>query len=336
MGRGYVDIRKDLDDPLKRYMIKGKENEIGKWKRLMISRRGEPKMPDPPKESKDNRGEYKKLTAIEVKARRKRYKEDFPNTVIDIDAYSGINQGREGACSFVAFLNMIHLAGRDELFKSKWEIVKRSWKTMWKKLKIDGKSICAAEDIAEMLDLVNENKILGDFSLPLRYFPIRSRKNGENNFNIEIAGTNQNDTALKVQKKIEGLLKQGTPVEINFAEHSRVAVGYNKTHLLFADSWGNKYYEQSADGRDTNAAGFSTVQKDAVYAYAREIAYFNKKSKFEEEMLKNLKIANLEKTSDDEEEEDSKDALREGFKPRRSTRRKKKPPKYEASPNLKF
>ena len=102
--------------------------------------------------------------------------------------------------------------------------------------------------------------------------------------------------------------------------------------MLFADSWGNKYYEQSADGRDTNAAGFSTVQKDAVYAYAREIAYFVKKSEFEQ-LLKNLKIANVEETSDDEEEEDSKDALRE--KPRRSGRKRRPVKKYGAS-NLKF
>ena len=314
MGRLYVDIREELDDPLKRYMIKGKENEIGKWR--YVRQRGGPKKPIV--QSKDNRGDNKELTDEEIIDWRKRYKEDFPNTVIDIDAYSGINQGREGACSFVAFLNMIHLAGRDELFKSKWITVKRSWKGMWKKLTTDG--ICAAEDIADMLDRVNGANILGDFSLPLGYFPIRSRNNRENNFNIQIAGDTFEETIENIQTKIEGLLKQGIPVEINYAEHSRVAVGFNDTYLLFADSWGDDYYEQSADGSDTNAAGFSTVQKDAVYAYAREIAYFNKKSKFEEDMLKNLKIANVEETRE---------------KPRRSGRKRTPVKKYVAS-NLKF
>ncbi len=322
MGRDYVNIRLELDDPELR---KSKKNPQGKWKRLMISRRGDPKMPDPPQESQYNRGKHRQLTATEVKEWRKKYKEDFPNTVIDIDEYSGIDQGREGACSFVAFLNMIHLNDRDNLFKGrKWRTVKRSWKSMWTKL-----GICAAEDIADMLDRVNRANILGDINALVKYFPIRSRDNGENNFNIEIAGTNQNDTALNVQAKIEGLLKQGIPVEINFAEHSRVAVGYNDTHLLFADSWGDDYYEQSADKRDTNAAGFSTVEKDVVYAYAREIAYFVKKSEFEQLLSERFKMVNLKKTSKDDEKKDSKEA------PRRSTRKRTPVKKYGAS-NLKF
>lgn len=285
----YVAIRLDLDDAKLRI---SKKNPQGKW--IRVRPKGGP---DPPVESKYNRGENKTLKANEVRKWREKYKKKFNNTVIDIDAYSGINQGSEGACSFVAFLNMIHLSGRDALFKGKlWEDekrgrrktlgVKNSWQTLWKKLKI-----CAAEDIAEMLDLVNKNNILGDFSTSLVYFPVRSRGNGENNFNIGIAGDTFEKTIKKIQAKIEGLIDQGIAVEINYAEHSRVAVGYNETHLLFADSWGDNYYEQSADGRDTNAAGFSTVEKDVVYAYAREIAYFVPVSSMEK-ALENLKIAN--------------------------------------------
>lgn len=291
MSRKYVDIRLELDNSKLR---KSKKNPQGKW--IRVRGRGGP---DPPQESRYNRGESKPLSATQVKEWREQYKDNFPNTVIDIDAYSGINQGSEGACSFVAFLNMIHLTGRDELYKTKqWEDkkrgkrkikgVKNGWKTMWKKLKI-----CAAEDIAEMLDLVNENKILGDFSTSLVYFPIRSRGNGENNFNIQVAGKTVGDTIPKIQAKIEGLIDKGIPVEINYAEHSRVAVGYNETHLLFADSWGDKYYEQSADGRDTNAAGFSTVKKDVVYAYAREIAYFVKKGELEEKLSEMIVMPKL-------------------------------------------
>ena len=281
----YVAKRLELDNTKLR---KTKKNPLGKW--IRVRGRGGP---EPPQISRYNRGENKNLTATDVKAWREQYKENFPNTVINIDAYSGINQESEGACSFVAFLNMIHLTGRDELFKGKkWKDhkkgrrkikgVKNGWKTMWKTLKIDGKPICEAEDIAQMLDLVNENKILGDFSTSLVYFPIRSRGNGENNFNIDIAGDTLDKTIEKIQAKIEGLIDKNIPVEINYAEHSRVAVGYNKTHLLFADSWGDYYYEKSADGRDTNAAGFSTVKKDVVYAYAREIAYFVKKGELVE------------------------------------------------------
>ena len=329
MGGSYVEIRLEFDNSELR---KSKKNPQGKW--IRVRPMGGPQ---PPQISKYNRGDNKNLTVTEVKAWRQKYIEDFPKAVIDINSYHGINQGREGACSFVAFLNMIHLTGRDELFKGKqWKDkrsrrqriikgVKNGWKTMWNKLKI-----CAAEDIAEMLDLVNENKILGDFSTSLVYFPIRSRGHRENNFNIQVAGDTFEKTIEKIQAKIEGLIAKGIPVEINYAEHSRVAVGYNKTHLLFADSWGDYYYEQSADGRDTNAAGFSTVKKDVVYAYAREIAYFDSEL---EKALSNLKIANVEETSKDDEKKDPRDAFRKN--PRRSTRNGRPPQKYGVL-NLKF
>jgi len=229
--------------------------------------------PDPPKQSKYNRGETKKLGKKEVKTWRETYKSEFPNVVIDIDAYNGIDQGQEGACSFVAFLNLIHLSDMDSLYKNKsWGQIKRGWKGLWKSL-----NICAAEDIADMLDRVNKENVLNDFSNSLVYFPIRSRGVREQMFNNEVAKENFISTIDAIKNKIEGILSDGIPVEINYGEHSRVAVGFNDDYLLFADSWGNSHYEQSADKRDTNAAGFSTVVKDVVYAYVREIAYFAKK-----------------------------------------------------------
>jgi hypothetical protein len=229
--------------------------------------------PDPPEQSKYNRGETKRLRKKEVEEWRETYKSEFPNVVIDIDAYNGIDQGQEGACSFVAFLNLIHLSDMDSLYKNKsWGQIKRGWKRLWKSL-----NICAAEDIADMLDRVNKEKVLNVFSNSLVYFPIRSRGVREQMFNNEVAQKDFISTIKAIKNKIEGILSSGIPVEINYGEHSRVAVGFNDDYLLFADSWGNYYYEQSADKRDTNAAGFSTVVKDVVYAYAREIAYFVKK-----------------------------------------------------------
>lgn len=229
--------------------------------------------PDPPEQSKYNRGETKRLRKKEVEEWRETYKSEFPNVVIDIDAYNGIDQGQEGACSFVAFLNLIHLSDMDSLYKNKsWGQIKRGWKRLWKSL-----NICAAEDIADMLDRVNKEKVLNDFSNSLVYFPIRSRGVREQMFNNEVAQKDFISTIKAIKNKIEGILSSGIPVEINYGEHSRVAVGFNNDYLLFADSWGDYYYEQSADKRDTNAAGFSTVVKDVVYAYAREIAYFAKK-----------------------------------------------------------
>lgn len=279
MGGSYVAMRLALDDESNRYkkdVKKGVKKDVKPNSSIQWARVRPKGKTNPPLESKDNRGSNEDLDDTAVEKWRKVYKRQFKNVIIDIDEYHGINQGNEGACSFVAFLNMIHVSGMDDLYKKKWNsIYPYGWASMWGKL-----NICAAEDIADMLDRVNNAKILGDFSNLLVYFPIRSRGNGENYFNFEIVGeatvkkTALEATAEKIQAKIEGLIARRIPVEINFAEHSRVAVGYNDTHLLFADSWGDKYSEQSADKRDTNAAGFSTVEKNVVYTYAREIAYF--------------------------------------------------------------
>ena len=55
-------------------------------------------------------------------------------------------------------------------------------------------------------------------------------------------------------------------------ERSRVAIGYNETHLLFADSWDTKYYESNGTGMDVTNAG-SRCDKWLIYAWMRDIAY---------------------------------------------------------------
>lgn len=72
---------------------------------------------------------------------------------------------------------------------------------------------------------------------------------------------------------VERLLDGGHPIAINALEHSRVAIGYNETHLLFADSWDTKYYESNGTGTDVTNAGFSVVDKWLIYTWMRDIAY---------------------------------------------------------------
>ena len=58
------------------------------------------------------------------------YKEMFPNVVIDIDKYSGVDQRQEGACSFVAFLNLTNLLlfkkNKRFSYKSKFLTIEKS------------------------------------------------------------------------------------------------------------------------------------------------------------------------------------------------------------------
>ena len=73
---------------------------------------------------------------------------------------------------------------------------------------------------------------------------------------------------------IESLIDSGKPVTINALEHTRTCIGYNENELLFADNW-TKYYEQiSQNGTDDHfRAGFSTINKWAIYSWMRDIVY---------------------------------------------------------------
>ena len=228
------------------------------------------------KESKDNRGEHGFLKSKEYKQRLNRLKGEFPNVVITMDKYDGVDQGEEGACSFCAFLNMVHLTGNDSLFRQPWITVKRSWKKMWKNTKcvakIPGGTICAAKSIAHVLDNVLTHEIVKDFTEILEYVPIRDFT--DKYYNVRFQAGTFDDVILNIQKYIEGTLDRGIPMMINYGEHTRVAIGYNDDRILFADSWGKYYREESSDGTDVNEAGFSHVDKWMIYAYCRDTAYF--------------------------------------------------------------
>lgn len=247
------------------------------------------------KESKDNRGEHKFLKPKEYRTRLNRLKKEFPKVVIDMDKYDGVDQENEGACSFCAFLNMIHLTKNDSLFRQKWTTVKKSWKKLWKGTKCEaqtsGGTICAAKSIAHVLDNVLTHKIVKDFTKIIKYVPIRDFS--DKYYNARFQGGTFDDVVQNIQKYIEGTLKRGIPMMINYGEHTRVAIGYNEDRLLFADSWGKFYSEKSKDGTDINEAGFSHVNKWMIYSFCRDTAYFEDEDEEDSVGIANVGIAKL-------------------------------------------
>lgn len=239
-----------------------------------------------------NHAECKLLNKYEQGEFLKLYKQMFKNVIIDIDKYSGVDQKTEGACSFVAFLNLVRLNKADALvFKEKWGTVKRSWKKYWKAMpasKDDGSA-----DIADTLDqMIASGKFWKDFNEQLTYVPIRSRGNAENKYNnafwseIEcrkkwgslyefIRNYKATPFVFETGRLLEDLIDRGVPVEVNFSQHSRVMVAYNDTHILLADSWSKNFKQTYTDmDYDAYAAGFSVVNKWYAYTNIRDLVYF--------------------------------------------------------------
>ena len=79
---------------------------------------------------------------------------------------------------------------------------------------------------------------------------------------------------------IETLLDSGVPVEINAMEHSRTCIGYNDDSLIFADNWGMNHHETSDNPyNDSYSAGFSTIDKWAIYTWVRDLVYVDSSDK---------------------------------------------------------
>lgn len=239
-----------------------------------------------------NKAECKLLSKYEQLQFLKIYKQMFKNVIIDIDKYSGVDQLQEGACSFVAFLNLVRLNGREaSVFKENWSKVRRGWKKYWKAMpasKDDGSA-----DIADTLDqMIASGLFVEGFNEGLTYIPIRSRGNAENKYNntfwSEIESRKRFGSLYEFMRNykvtpfvfetgrlLEDLIDRGVPVEVNFSQHSRVMVAYNDTHILLADSWSKNFKQTYKDmDYDAYAAGFSVVNKWYAYTNIRDIVYF--------------------------------------------------------------
>lgn len=208
------------------------------------------------------------------------------------EKYNGIDQGEEGACSFVGFLNLTIVSKKENLLIPTYDTrakISKSWEGIWESF-----GISTASDIGETLDNVHSNKLFKkSLHDSVRYVPIRSEDFNENKFNKDF-WVNGAQLELVLSKYgidekvynavpwcyqnaflIENLIDMGIPVEINALEHSRTCVGYNDNELLFADNWTKNYEQSSSNGTDDYfKGGFSRINKWAIYSWMRDIVYY--------------------------------------------------------------
>ena len=230
-----------------------------------------------------NIGRY--LSKSEVNDEKNRLKDLFPNSIKLIDEYKGIDQGSEGACTLVGFLNLLKINGKTKIVKSKKPNVIRSWKKIWNSFNIE-----VSADIATTLDIMVKKKLfIGNPFELINYIPIRSEGRRElcfneeywvdediliEKYNINKKIYNETPWIYQIANKIESLLDENIPVLINAMEHTRTCIGYNDNKLLFADNWGMNY-QQTSDNpyNDQFKAGFSTINKWAIYTWVRELVH---------------------------------------------------------------
>jgi len=192
---------------------------------------------------------------------------------VDILNYRSLNQGEEGACSFVAFMTLSRLGGK--------KLPRTHWRTAWNKIqRCTETDEEGTTDIGETLDLLPASYDTSG----LIYLPLRSRGNREliahPLLTVNPLGKHlyAEDIIVNLAALVEGLIDAGYPVEINFNAHSRVAVGYNDESILFADTWGDLHFEERLNraGRqvDLYEGGFSKVPKWNVYSFSRDLCFF--------------------------------------------------------------
>ena len=167
----------------------------------------------------------------------------------------------------------------------------------------------------------------------LNYVPIRSEGKRERCFNQAYWVEDISDILVRYQiydtdyykcpwmyqaaYLIERLLDRKIPVEINAMEHSRTCIGYNHDSLIFADNWGMNHQETSDNPyNDRYSAGFSTINKWAIYTWIRDLVYLkpddeamdtSPKAKTRKTGPKSHKINHRLVILDDEEEEEDEE-----------------------------
>ena len=235
------------------------------------------------------------LSKNDIQSEWKRYSQEFPNMVnINFNiAKKLLDQGVEGACSFVGFLNLSIISGKKANVKKSTK-TKNSWKRNWKKVSDEISCPYGSPDIASTLDAMKSVGILDDSGLV--YIPIRSSDNSEQNFNTlfwqnektliekyNISSRDYSSAPFIYQNchLLESLIDRGIPVAVNAIEHTRTLIGYNDTTFIFADNWG---YNSKSVGVDLSrdfailndnfSAGYSTVNKWAIVSNMRDIAYW--------------------------------------------------------------
>jgi hypothetical protein len=228
------------------------------------------------------------IDAGQIMAYREQFICEFPQVRRIIETYKAVDQGEEGACSLVGFINLAQLSGISI------GSARENWKRYWNNRD-------SMEDIGEMLDTFSRRLNFNGF----QYIPINGTFEGyynkthwkpslcQQHFGITSAEYNKSPFVFENGYLIETLLASG-PVEINALEHSRTAIAYNDEHLLFADNWSEAAYLESRqranalgkikdkEGKllpnskpiEIFAGSFSRVNKWFIYSMMRDIVYF--------------------------------------------------------------
>lgn len=182
--------------------------------------------------------------------------------------YQGIDQGQEGACAFVGFLNLLTINDIKIPIHNNWE---RIWNIF------PGSDENGLADIASMLDGLIEMGHIKHILKNILYIPIKALQ--ESYLNPLITKTK--NIIHNITKLITNYIDDGYSVLINSHEHTRVCVGYNDNYFMFADSWGNDTVEIEFDDRDRlvnlTKNGFSFAPKIMIASYVREIVIIKNK-----------------------------------------------------------
>tara|TARA_B110000908_G_scaffold172747_1_gene242683 strand:+ start:4267 stop:5400 length:1134 start_codon:yes stop_codon:yes gene_type:complete len=265
-------------------------------------RYGREKLPGMVQESKIS--DYVTITKDKkrVKYEKRFILEDFSSSLqksgFDLSSYKQIDQGSDGACTLVALMHLIHINGLDQTIHNKsWSNINKKtyWKySLWNALESAAwdQDLLSIRFFADTLDLgvlLRKRPIMNLVAHPkFRYIPIRGDSQRElltnPMFFTEAAvsaaaerfrGENVKNSPVTccVGQFIEYNLDCGNVLAVSFNGHARVAVAYNDTHLLFADSWDNTIMEE-INNKEIYVGGVSVVPKFNVYAYARDIVYF--------------------------------------------------------------
>ena len=200
--------------------------------------------------------------------------------------YDGIDQGQEGACSLVGFLNLVtinRLLGNGIELEFKGDggtnfdhnDVIEYWGSIWDAMQPYAEKQ-GMQDIASMLDAAKALGLLAKMEEKITYIPIRSYGFRENKFNKQIVSSSTlGEAAAEIKDFFKTLINHNIPFAVNCDEHTRVCVGYTDKDFVFADSWGSDMVQAEFDPSDQRinfiTAGYSFSPIEHIATWAKDI-----------------------------------------------------------------